>query len=382
MKIQKTQVTNREHGLLMEETMKSTRFIIMGMAALMLMLAGCDREITGDGDGLADNSDPNCLVCHSGLLDQAQGEWANSIHASGNSIDYTNRAGRDCMMCHDQEGFLFFLEFDSLPDTAFEGVSAIGCFSCHNPHETGTLELREPGPYTLDNGVVFDRGAGNLCANCHHSRGSIDDITDNYEVTSSRWGPHHGPQSDMIEGTNMWEFPGEGYAISSSPHRSEVRDACAGCHMGDERTHLGYGVGGHSFNMEDAASGENMAGFCEDCHPEVDGEFDFVGIDSLDYDNDGVIEGYMTEVDGLIDSLHTLLLGQGLITSSGSRVTGIIADQHVAGAVWNYAFIKEDKSRGIHNFNYVRSALDASIDYVTNLGGGAPPGTMAALPSH
>lgn len=346
--------------------MGKAKLLLLGLAALAVLLAGCDREITGDVT-LADTSDESCLECHSGLLDQAQGEWANSVHASGSNVDYTNRGdGDDCTRCHDQQGFIQFLATGMLPDEPLSTVSAIGCFTCHNPHETADLSLRTVAAYTLENGDVFDHEAGNLCANCHHSRYDATGITDNIAV-HRYWGPHHGPQGDMLIGSNAWEFPGEGYDIESSPHASAVRDACAGCHMGNVEAHDGYAIGGHSWNMVDEETGSSLAALCAECHDEDD-TFD--------------VEGKQTEIDSLMAELRTLLEDQGVLSDDhppgfpGSGPT--IADRHLAGALFNFLFILEDRSRGVHNYEYAASLLEASIDYVSGLpaGSSTPPITM------
>ncbi len=304
-------------------------------------------------------------MCHSGYLDQAQGEWANSIHASGNYIDYTNRGGSDCTKCHNEEGYLSFLETGTLPDVPFESVSAIGCFTCHNPHETGTLELRQTEAVMLIDGVMFDHGTANQCAACHQSRYDPADIVADISV-NNRFGPHHGNQGDMIQGTNGYEFPGESYEFPLSPHANQVTNACIGCHMGDPQTHVGYKLGGHSFNMTIEGSDETLVDICaaSSCHGEDVEEYDFLADE--DYDLDGEIEGYQTEILGMLDSLAILLEGQGVL-EDGTPVSTTIADPHVAGALYNWVFVEEDRSEGIHNFNYARSLLEASIDYVSNL---------------
>lgn len=348
--------------------MKHAKLLTVLLAAVLLLAVGCEREITGDVPP-ADNSSEGCLTCHSGLLDAAQGEWVNSVHASGANIDYTNRGGSDCTMCHDQQGFISYLETGELPDEPFETVSAIGCFTCHNPHVTGDFTLRATDPYTLANGDVFDHEAGNLCVACHHARKSADDITDD-QSTSRYWSSHYGSQGDMLNTSNGWEFPGQGYSFADakSPHATVVRDACAGCHMGQERVHDGYAVGGHTWNMVDEA-GNNQAGICEGCHTDPDEDdayedYDFTA--DVDYDGDGAVEGYQTEIDGMMDDLRTLLVGKGVLDGSDHATSGTIADQHIAGALWNFLIILHDRSHGVHNFKYIHKLLESSIDYVTN----------------
>ncbi|MCB2230761.1 hypothetical protein KQH82_08610 [bacterium] len=340
---------------------KWAAFALAAMALVMLALTGCEREITGE---VEDISATNCFGCHNGQMDAQQGEWANSIHASGNNIDYTNRGGSDCTACHNQEGFLSFIATGTLPSVPFSSVSAIGCFTCHNPHAVGDFTLRATAAYTLPNGVVFDHQSGNLCVNCHHSRTDVRTIGADQSV-NSRYGPHHGPQGEMVQGTGGYEFPGGGYTFPSSPHAGQVREACIGCHMGNARAHEGYDIGGHSFNMIDEESGYDLSGICanESCHPGVN-TFDFTA--DFDYDNNGTIEGYRTEIHGLIDSLDVLLQAAGVLSGSGTPVSGTVADAGVAGALYNRQFIEEDRSFGVHNFSYSRSLLEASIDYMND----------------
>ncbi len=324
----------------------------------------------------------DCFVCHGddGLLLQAQGEWQFSVHASGSNIDYTNRGGMDCTECHNHQGFLEFLTTGSV-SAPYNNVSAIHCFTCHAPHERGNLTLRTEEPFTLDSGDEFDHGAANLCANCHRSRGTANDITDDFVITSTRYGPHHGPQGDMINGSNGYEF--DGYVYSSSPHADIVIEACTGCHMGQVRTHAGYGVGGHSFNMEDE-EGNNLAAVCEEagCHAEGGDSFDFIAADDpVDYDGDGVIEGYQTEFLGMVDSLRTLLVAQGLLSATDGSIPQTVADGNLVGAVWNFKYATEDRSDGVHNFQYIRDLLQSSIDYINSVAAPAPSG-MALLKNH
>jgi hypothetical protein len=354
------------YNIQMGVIMRRLTVLLAGLVSLLLISGGCDREISGNVQVL-DNNSENCLKCHSGLLDQAQGEWANSVHASGANVDYTNRDASDCMRCHDQQGFIEFLATGELPDMKYESVSAIGCFTCHNPHQNGDLRLRTDAPFTLLNGAVFDHGEGNLCVNCHHSRTDVRTIADNQAI-SNRFGPHHGPQGEMLIGTGGFEFPGEGYNFPNSPHRLIVEDACVGCHMANPEIHDGYAVGGHSWNMEDEETGTNMAAeLCADasCHDNDAEDYDFKADE--DYDMDGVIEGYQTEMAGLIDSLGKLLYAQGVVNSSYTPKTDTLADANLAGAVYNLVFVEEDRSEGVHNFKYAKALIDASIDYVSDL---------------
>lgn len=338
---------------------------ILALAGFVAWTAGCERTVTVEGDSLTGSDLNSCFTCHNGdgQLEQAEGEWENSIHASGSNIDYTNRGGgSDCTRCHDHQGFIDFLA-TGVVNAPYDVVSAIHCHTCHAPHERGDLSLRIETPTTLANGATFDHGKGNLCTKCHQGRSSEAVITTtNYAITSSRFGPHHGPQGEMIQGTNLYQrFPG--YVYATSTHANVVRDACAGCHMGNVETHDGYAIGGHSFNMVDDETGSNLVKFCTPCHATATSTYDFTA--NADYDGDGLTEGYQTEMEGMLEELRALLVGEGLLNgSSGLAIVQTVADGHKAGALWNYIAVMEDQSRGIHNFKYATSAIQASIAYL------------------
>ena len=111
---------------------------------------------------------------------------------------------------------------------------------------------------------------------------------------------------------------------------------------------------------------EDLSSLCADesCHGGAADSYDFLA--DADYDNDGEIEGYQTEISGLMDSLSTLLELQAVL-SDDHPVSGTISDENLAGALYNYIFIHEDRSHGSHNFKYTLALLEASIDYVDQL---------------
>ena len=342
--------------------MKKTIFLIsLTVLAVLLAIGGCERKVVIEHSELDDAA--SCFTCHGdndAVLLAAKGEWQNSIHASGNNVDYTNRGGGyDCTRCHDHQGFLDFLTTGEL-EAPYDQVSAIHCFTCHAPHTNGNLDLRTAAAYELENGEIFDHGAANLCANCHHSRFDVRVITDNYEQSSTRFAAHHGPQADLLTGTGGYEM--SGYTYNQSGHANAVTDGCVGCHMGNPQVHDGYDIGGHSFNMVDEEGGYDLSGLCENCHASADG-FDFTA--DQDYDGDGEIEGYQTEVEGLLDTLAELLVAEGVLDSiEHTPLEMTIADGNVAGAMQNFGTIEEDRSMGIHNYQYIVSLLQNSIDYL------------------
>lgn len=339
---------------------KMAAILLVVVTSVYLIFAACERKVVVESGGFANQIE--CFVCHGdndALIVTAQQEWRNSVHGSGANVDYTNRSS--CPQCHDHQGFLEFWETGEV-NPPYENVTAIHCFTCHAPHTTGTLEFRYDEAYDLMNGVTFDHGKGNVCVHCHHSRFDVGNITDDYNWTSTRFPSHHGPQGDMIEGTGGYEM--DGFLYRQSTHKTALEDACVGCHMSNPEVHEGYKIGGHTWNMEDEESGYNLSEKCVECHQgaEESGDFDFMA--NLDYDYDGDIEGYQTEVNGLLDSLAVLLIAEGVLNDNHRPIPQVIADANVAGALHNYGMIEEDRSHGVHNFKYIVSLLQNSIDYL------------------
>lgn len=205
------------------------------------------------------------------------------------------------------------------------------CRACHQVHTTYTaddwaLETTDPVALYAFEGVTFDGGEGNLCANCHQPRRPIDAATDGMiEVTSTHWGPHHGPQSAMLLGIG-----GGGVEGSPSAHYSMVENTCVSCHLGEGAD--------HTFEPSVAA--------CQACHA-----------DAEDFD----INGTQTEVEEMVAELGEMLVAKGLLDEEGEPVVGSYPEAE-ANALWNYIYIVfEDSSMGVHNAAYTRALLEASI---------------------
>ena len=293
------------------------------------------------------------------------------MHASGTSVDYTNRLKSDCQQCHDHQGFLDWVDSGVEDTTQLTTVSAIHCFTCHAPHTRGDLSLRADGPYTLKNGVVFDYGAANLCVRCHHTRTALTadlGTADTVKLTT-RFGPHHGPQGDLLQGTHGYQFAGYTYPTASQ-HGAATTDGCIDCHMGNPQAHDGYNIGGHSFNMRyESHDGTEytLSGVCTSCHPAA-ASFDY-NLKDVDYNNNGAKEGIQTELLGLRDTLSIWLeaagaLSENATTHAFSIVNNKWVPKPVAGAVYNWVLFNEDRSWGLHNPQYMYHLLKSSVDYM------------------
>ncbi len=325
-----------------------------------------------------------CVSCHSSTPDYPVLGAAEGYEHSGHNNGYEKHTknayyanGNGCQQCHTNEGFIEYVNTGTV-EGFVEYPSQPGCFTCHDPHTTGDFSIRTVEPVTLTNGVVVDFGEGNLCANCHKSRTNVDEsvVPTAIDSVSSRFGGHHGPEADILAGTNAYEFPGKIY--TNSVHTTVVADGCVTCHMAlpEARYSLSSEVGGHSFEIigEVHESPKLNVAACNSCHPDIAlaSGTEYIDISKEDYDLDGEIEPVQAEVQGLLDMLVNSN-GTGALQTNdppmfkadGSYNT--IRDnsnersvEELAG-MHNYNLIREDRSLGIHNFNYVVQVLYDTI---------------------
>jgi len=296
------------------------------MFALVILLAGSASLLA---------QDISCTVCHDDttLITGKQTGLSMAVHGTGTAFDYAG--GRSsCAGCHSGGAFSAMVAQGLRPNQVEAGdpnPTQQDCRTCHQIHTSYTeadwaLETTAPvNLYAFGDDVMFDGGKGNLCANCHQPRRTIAaaDPNDNIAVTSTHWGPHHGPQSAMLLGLG-----GAGDVVGKeSFHSKMVADTCVSCHIGPDMVHT----------FEAVTSG------CAECHGE-------------DFD----IDAKQAEVEALIVELHDLLEAKGLY-HDGHPVVGIYPAAE-AQALWNYIFIAvEDASLGVHNPDYTKDLLKASI---------------------
>jgi hypothetical protein len=180
----------------------------------------------------------------------------------------------------------------------------------------------------------------------------------------------------MLEGVNGYTY---GKEIPSSAHRSVVKDACVTCHMQTlASTNAGFTMaGGHTFSMtynkvmEGVTHSVEVTDVCTQCHGEIE-EFSLA---RDDYDGNGVIEGVQDEVQHLLNKLNALMpnstyqsnsaayVGDGIVKTSLSVKTNWPA-KFLQGA-WNWQFVNNDGSKGIHNAAYAVGLLKSSIADLT-----------------
>jgi len=303
-------------------------------------------------------SSGDCAQCHSEEPYHVYPlQWENSKHAV--AVEETSTS---CVGCH--QGIGFIDRTRGVPQNSRRrDYAAINCAACHEPHDaTNPHQIRTLADVPLmDNKtIVTEGGMGKLCMQCHISRRNA---TNYVEVTtgSNRYGPHHGPQTDMFVGANAMNYEKE---IPSSAHRDVVGDSCVTCHMQETaRTspeHLF--AGGHTWNMawDSGSNRVELVEACIQCHGEIEG-FDFK---RQDYDGNGVIDGIQTEVRGLLSQLAIMLPPVGVPKPNHSPENLAINSSWTRPqlrAAYNYLFVVEDGSYGVHNLSYAVGLLKASI---------------------
>ncbi len=316
-----------------------------------------------------------CNQCHDAPTHHIKGtEW----YASGHAITTRIPAGNaSCVGCHTGKGFV--ARMDGVTNNVDTSYNSIGCQTCHEPHGETLPTNSAPNAHLIrnlasvtfmDGTTVTNAGEGILCMQCHHARQNAAV----YAATtpgSANFGPHHGPQGDMLEGVNGFTY---GKVIPSSAHGNVVSNTCVACHM--QTVNAGAPgfllAGGHTFNMSCAASGTNgpvqLTAACQNCHSAAVNQFDFP---LQDYANSGSIQGVQTEVQNLENELSVLLPPLGTVKTNLSINSSWTQPQ--LEAAYNWLFVNQDGSKGIHNTAYAVGLLKASI---ANLTGVSVPGGL------
>ncbi len=321
--------------------------------AMLLLLAACTGEAGEAGpagpagpegpagpagpagaDGAdASLGDLTCAECHNDttLLTGKQTAWSESLHGTGEA--YVRGSSASCAGCHSGGGFSAMVAAGQNPGSVEAGdpnPTRQDCRACHEIHTSYTsadwaLATTDAVDLYAFEGVTYDGGEGNLCVNCHQPRRQIEAAVDGMiEVTSTHWGPHHGPQSAMLLG-----IAGAG-DVSGSPssHYNMVEGTCVTCHMGEGAS--------HTFEPVDAV--------CADCHGE---DFDY--------------SEAQAEVQEMLDELEAGLIAKGWLDEEGHPAVTQVPEAEAA-ALWNWIYIAhEDKSLGVHNMNYTKALIEAGL---------------------
>jgi len=345
-------------------------------------------------------ADINCGDCHNPDTDTTyyvwakKYQWEESKHFFGGDFE---RNSSTCAGCHTTEGYVQRMKAGN-PAMNTSGTWTVvtnhvdasppGCFACHSPHSNGDFATRSATPVTLTSGVTgvanatFDYGTGNLCVNCHQPRTvspkpdpTKTATTDTLTITSSRWYPHYGVQSQMLMGTGGFQFPTYTYTGNSNHAANTAIKAkgCISCHMADAAAGSGL-AGGHTMNIEfentSGASAYLLNGCtASGCHSATGFTVNYIGA-SASLVPTGM--GTHTAVEAYLDTLWNLLGNKGWVdTVSTSSNFGLVKASSSSplkivpavrgGALFNYYFVEHDLSKGSHNTKYAIELLKSSI---------------------
>jgi formate-dependent nitrite reductase cytochrome c552 subunit len=349
--------------------MKRSLKIVTLLASAVMVLVSCEGPMgpVGDNGPKGDQGDPGttlaCAECHnsSNPATAYSAQWSASMHATGGNAAYANRAG--CVQCHTSQGFLEYIAEGSVaaisvPDNPMQ----ITCYTCHKIHQTYTetdWALTKPGAQILDvkyagADVVWDKGTSNQCVFCHQSRPVSPAPTANgadFAIASSRMGPHHGPNANLVLGKTPFELPGAAVP-TTNPH--STASGCITCHMS---TPYGYQAGGHNMGVWYDSHGTEMMlkTGCTTCHSTAATLTD-------------MITSLTNEVSEKMETLEAQLIEAGVYNTTTELANTGTFKANAVLAYLNYNTIKEDRSNGLHNPTYIKVLLDNSIAAMTALG--------------
>ena len=372
-------------------------YILIAASSLVFMqctsdykaIAGIDGIDGVDGvdgiDGVDGVGVQVCIDCHSDT--HRDGIWDAYLKSNhGGQPGYSDNSwargtSESCAACHNNEGFIQYIETGAVAVGGYNVSNPLNCTGCHDVHTSFDFEndgndyavrtsegvnLRVFAEddvlpdYTIDYGNL-----SNLCVNCHQPRTGTPqpDANGKYKNTSTHWGPHHGPQSALLEGllgaystfTLVEAIP----AVKQAAHRTQT-GACIECHM------EGTSDGSYGHTWEPAGTN------CMECHSTSNiEELVVTGFDSDMATLKGLLENVVGQaLDGSNNPLFeadgvTPVPVVGIVSEDNEPVKGLF-DLKDAEAAWNYLYLLEDKSKGRHNPNYAKSLIKNSIANLQN----------------
>ena len=336
----------------------------------------------GDKTSIAMSLDEQtCGYCHEEEpFNRISTQWKSSLHAVGVASASTNSS---CIKCHSGWGFIRRIDPKAPDNRPASGFAPTSCAVCHDPHRSEALPnmVRSLDNVTLGDSVsvVNYGGMGKVCMQCHVSRRDAEDYTNTVSNLSTNFGPHHSNQADMLDGSNAIEY---GVPIGTSGHKFAVQDACVTCHMQATPAAGKPGhdkVGEHTYSMKwdggtptDPNDDVEHVAVCQPCHGSIKSFDDILA--KADFDRDGTIEGTRHEIEGMIAQLDKLLpprTTSALITQNYNWTTPGLSAAEVAKrkaytkAWYNWRFVAEDGSDGVHNAGYSIALLQRSIASIT-----------------
>lgn len=316
----------------------------------------------------------NCGQCHEdGPYHVKSIQWKNSRHGTGGTwssqglreIEPTDDFRTQCANCHSPAGFIQRVDPNS---KALDRVGLTGeplsCPACHDPHDASNPhQLRLPIAIQLASGPTIDFGGlGRLCMRCHQDRREGGGEAYAARPTSTFRGPHHSNQTDLLAGAPEAVIT-FGMILPNSTHKNVVENTCVDCHMAaNDRDD----IGGHSWAMTvteiangDTTRYDNVTA-CKGCHDPNMTSFDDL-MAREDHDGDGTVEPVQVEVQGLLDDIAMQLPPVGEPTVDIRDPLWNTEESLLQRKVlWNWAFVDNDHSHGVHNYQFTVALLKLS----------------------
>ncbi|SHJ47289.1 hypothetical protein SAMN05444280_12063 [Tangfeifania diversioriginum] len=337
--------------------------LILSVCLCAFLAASCVKEgpMGPPGEDGADGADGRdgvdgnvtCLVCHaSDNIESINAEFAMSGHFSGEKAVAYAGSRQGCAECHSHEGFVQYAEFGEVMGD-ITNPSAWQCNTCHGIHETFegedyALRLNDPVSAVyledIDASATMDLiGNNNLCATCHQTRTPEPNLEtpgeETFNIGSSHYGPHHGPQANIVLGVGFAEIDGTAnYPEQGSSYHYNEDASCIGCHMGEYEN-----GGGHTWKANLDA--------CIDCHGS--------DMDDFNYGNGQAL------VEAELNKLRDKLLELGVVAGDEENGYHPVTGEYPmlqAQAYFNWIGLVEDRSLGAHNPKYVKALLANTIE--------------------
>ena len=343
---------------MMDRHLAAKAWVVMVLAVLTLWSAGCSSsggsKQTTTGSGSSEATAPASMKI--GLVE----EWLGSSHSKPVTFAAEENG---CRNCHDGQtftetggGFVPRLKAGGSavvtgPAGPRDWVVATDCRVCH----TGPgVEFAKTGKVDIL-GKEVKAGVGAVCIACHngwHGPGKSQ--------SGGQRAPHLSVQGDAIFTSNVATVGASAEIDVRNPHQ-KVQDVCVGCHV------TGKPVPG---DKADTSAPPNhsmkVAGTsgCKgtDCHKTDPME----AVVKEDLDGDGSKEKFQVEIDGLLETLRSTIelnAAGSFESTSGSIVFAQGAKPSDAdyAAAYNYLYVMEDRSRGVHSPLFIPSLLKQSI---------------------
>ena len=325
--------------------------MLLALLLIVFTFSACAKQPEQKPQQNAPQTTPNTEGQKVNVVGAVYDQWKGSGHSKAVEADNPaeapgmNEKGK-CFKCHN--GYAFELNADSL-----KGIGILKGASCDTCHVGYAQKLLAAGNVQVPIGNIKG-GKGTLCIACHNGRGKKPD---------QKSAPHGSVQADMLFSKSGAQV--EGFKYGQHGH-GKTEDTCLSCHMAKDKN----GIKDHTFKMNVA----NIANSCGKCHKNITS---FNPEAKADYDGDGSKKGIQDEVSGLNKMLEAEILKKlngGKFISKGGKVVFQDAsgkaletppDEKVYNAAWNYFFVRNDGSKGIHNPTYAIQLLQQSYKNLT-----------------